>query len=71
MEESNALEKNGTWNLVNLPKGQKLVGCKWVFAIKFNANGSVERRKARLVAKGFTQSGLSGNICSSGKNQHN
>lgn len=55
MEEIHALEKNGTWDLVNLPKGQKLVGCKWLFTVKFRADGSVERRKVRLVAKGFTQ----------------
>ena len=71
MEELNALEKNGTWNLVNLPKGQKLVGCKWVFTVKFNADGSVERRKSKVGGKRvYTNlwSGLSGNICSSGKN---
>lgn len=55
MEEMNALEKNGTWKLVNLPKDKKTVGCKWVFIVKRKADGSVERYKARLVAKGFTQ----------------
>ncbi|CAL9018430.1 unnamed protein product, partial [Prunus brigantina] len=33
----------------------KPVGCRWVFTIKYNADGTVERYKARLVAKGFTQ----------------
>ena len=55
MEEINALEKNGTWEVVNLPKNHKIVGCKWVFTIKQKADGSIERYKARLVAKGFTQ----------------
>jgi Reverse transcriptase (RNA-dependent DNA polymerase) len=53
--EMNALNKNVTWSLVELPKGKKSVGCKWVYTIKFGANGEVERYKARLVAKGFTQ----------------
>ena len=55
-EEMAALEKNATWELVHLPKGKKTVGCRWVFAIKHKADGTVERYKARLVAKGYTQS---------------
>jgi len=56
LEEIHALEKNNTWEYTKLPTGKKLVGCKWVFTIKHNADGSVDRFKARLVAKGFTQS---------------
>lgn len=55
-EEIQALERNGTWELSTLPKGKKPVGCKWIFSVKYNADGSVNRYKARLVAKGFTQS---------------
>jgi hypothetical protein len=54
-EEMEALHKNKTWDLVKLPNGKKVVGCKWVFTIKHKADGYVERYKARLVAKGFTQ----------------
>ena len=50
-----ALEKNKTWELVTLHEGKSIVGCKWVFTVKYNSNGSLERYKARLVAKGFTQ----------------
>jgi len=53
--EMNALEKNHTWNLVELPKGKKPVGCRWVFTVKYKSDGSLERYKARLVAKGYTQ----------------
>jgi hypothetical protein len=54
-EEMEAFHKNKAWDLVKLPNGKKVVGCKWVFTIKHKADGSVERYKARLVAKGFTQ----------------
>eukprot|EP00252_Welwitschia_mirabilis_P023344 TRINITY_DN6573_c0_g1_i1.p1 TRINITY_DN6573_c0_g1~~TRINITY_DN6573_c0_g1_i1.p1 ORF type:complete len:172 (-),score=23.33 TRINITY_DN6573_c0_g1_i1:878-1393(-) len=55
MEEMNALNKNGTWEIVDLPHDKKVLGCKWVFTINCTADGSVERYKARLVARGFTQ----------------
>ncbi|RVW82011.1 Retrovirus-related Pol polyprotein from transposon RE1 [Vitis vinifera] len=55
-DEIDALEKNGTWTITNLPVGKRPVGCKWIFTIKYKADGSVERFKARLVARGFTQS---------------
>ena len=48
--EIDALAKNGTWTLVELPPGRKAVKSKWVF--KHKADG---RFRARLVAKGFTQ----------------
>lgn len=54
-EEMRALEKNRTWETVDLPKGKKVVGCRWVFTTKYKSDGSLERYKARLVAKGFTQ----------------
>jgi len=53
--EIEALNKNNTWELVTLPTGKKPVGCKWVYTIKYRADGTIERYKARLVAKGFTQ----------------
>jgi Reverse transcriptase (RNA-dependent DNA polymerase) len=53
--EMTALYKNETWTVVELPEGKKSVGCKWVFSIKYNSDGSVERYKARLVEKGYTQ----------------
>ena len=53
--ELTALKQNGTWVLTHLPTGKRAIGCKWVFKVKFKADGSIERHKARLVAKGYTQ----------------
>ena len=53
--ETEALEKNGTWEIVELPRGKKPIGCKWMFTVKYKVDGSLERYKARLVAKGYTQ----------------
>ncbi|OMO97226.1 Reverse transcriptase, RNA-dependent DNA polymerase [Corchorus capsularis] len=55
LEELEALNKNGIWELVPELSNRTIVGCKWVFRVKRNADGSVARYKARLVAKGFTQ----------------
>ena len=54
MEEMQALEKNGTWEIIELPRDKRTVGCKWVFTVKYQADGSIDRYKARLVAKRFT-----------------
>jgi hypothetical protein len=54
-KEYRSLMENDTWDLVPLPKGIKLVRCKWVYRNKYASDGSVERHKARLVAKGFSQ----------------
>ncbi|KAL6342717.1 hypothetical protein AAG906_013123 [Vitis piasezkii] len=53
--ELTALELNKTWELVTLPKNKRTIGCKWVFKVKYKADGTIERHKARLVAKGYTQ----------------
>ena len=47
---------NDTWDLVPLPEGKNVVGSRWVFKLKHNSDGSVERYKARLVAQGYSQS---------------
>ena len=48
-------DDNDVWDLVELPKGAKPIGCKWIFKTKRDSKGNIERYKARLVAKGFTQ----------------
>ena len=54
-EELMSLMGNHTWELVDLPPGKTAVNSGWVFKVKHNADGSVERYKARLVAKGYSQ----------------
>ncbi|RVW33868.1 Retrovirus-related Pol polyprotein from transposon TNT 1-94 [Vitis vinifera] len=41
-EEVRALEKNGTWEITDLPRGKKPVGCKWIFTVKYKAQGICE-----------------------------
>ncbi|GJY14422.1 integrase [Tanacetum coccineum] len=55
-EEIEALNKNQTWVLVQKPQNCKPVTCKWVYRLKKNPDGSINRCKARLVARGFSQS---------------
>uniref|UniRef100_A0A2N9GH47 Integrase catalytic domain-containing protein n=1 Tax=Fagus sylvatica TaxID=28930 RepID=A0A2N9GH47_FAGSY len=54
-EEFEALQKQGTWTLVPAPSTKNIVGCKWVYKLKYNSDGTISRYKARLVAKGFHQ----------------
>ena len=54
-EKLDALSRNRTWDLVDLPPDKSIVGYKWVFKIKTRSDGSIEQYKSRLVAKGFTQ----------------
>jgi len=53
-EEIKSMRDNDVWDLVELPEGVKLIGCKWIFKTKRDSMGNIERYKARLVAKGFT-----------------
>ena len=54
MEQVQALEKNNTWEIIELPQGKRPGGYKWIFTVKHKSDGSLERSKARLVAKRFT-----------------
>jgi len=56
MEEMSSLYKNDTWELLELPKGKKAIGCKWVFVKKHGSlKGDIVCYKTRFVAKGYTQ----------------
>ena len=48
-KEIKALEGNKTRKIENLPLGKKPINCKWVYRVKYNSDGSIERYKARLV----------------------
>ena len=50
-----ALSENAPWSLVTCPPGKTIVGCHWVYTVKYLFDGSIERLKAHLVAKGYTQ----------------
>ena len=53
--EFDALQRQSTWSLVPPPPGQNIIGCRWVYKLKRNSDGSISRYKACLVAKGFHQ----------------
>ena len=53
-EEYTAFQRQQTWSLVPHPPGKNIVGCKWVFKLKRNSDGSISCYKERLVAKAFT-----------------
>ena len=54
-DEFDALRRNSTWELVPPSPSQNIIGCRWVYKIKRNMDGTISRYKARLVAKGFHQ----------------
>lgn len=53
--EITALETKETWTVVSLRTGKHVTGCRWVFTINYNADGTIDRPKVRLVAKDYTQ----------------
>jgi hypothetical protein len=50
-----SLIQNQTWRITPLPSGCKPITSKWIFKVKYNVDGSINKYKACLVAKGFTQ----------------
>ncbi|GKA88750.1 ribonuclease H-like domain-containing protein [Tanacetum coccineum] len=53
--EIEALNRNNTWTIYDLPIGKNPIGSKWLWKIKYKASGDIERYKARLVAKDYSQ----------------
>ena len=54
-DEFDALQRQNTWSLVPQSASHNVIGCRWVFKLKRNSDGSISHYKARLVAKGFHQ----------------
>ncbi|GKV19874.1 hypothetical protein SLEP1_g30074 [Rubroshorea leprosula] len=54
-EELNMFEKNAIWKLVDRPTNKNVIGVKWVYKVKLNSDGSLNKCKARLVVKGYSQ----------------
>lgn len=53
-DELAATEAYHTWSITTLPKDKYSISCRWVYKVKFNSDGSVDRYKARLEAEGYT-----------------
>ena len=54
-DEIEAIQRNDTWELIDLPKEQITISVKWVFKTKLKENGEVDKYKACLAAKGYKQ----------------
>ena len=48
-------QRNDVWTLVPRPKGEHIIGTKWIFHNKTNKEGNVICNKARLLAQGYSQ----------------
>jgi len=53
VDEINAMEKNDTWELTNLPTNKRPIGVKWMYKAKYNPSGEINHFKARLIKKGY------------------
>jgi hypothetical protein len=55
MEEYSSIMKNDVWEIVPRPEGKSMVTSRWLYKLKYVANGSIEKYKVRFVARGFSQ----------------
>lgn len=54
-DELASIRENNVYEVTDLPPGRKVIKSRFVFKVKYRADGTVDRYKARLVAKGYTQ----------------
>ena len=55
MVEYSSIMMNDVWEVVPRPQNRSVVGSRWIYKIKYAADGSIEKFKARFVAKGYAQ----------------
>ena len=55
VEEYDSIMQNDVWEVVPRPEGKSVVTSRWIYKVKFDADGSIEKHKARFVARGFSQ----------------
>ena len=55
IEEYQSIMKKDVWDVVPRPEGKLVVTSKWIYKIKYAADGSIEKYKERFVAQGFSQ----------------
>ena len=54
VEKYDSIVRNNAWEIVPRPEGKSVVGSRWIYKVKQEANGSVEKYKAIFVARGFS-----------------
>ena len=55
VEEYTSIMKNDVWDIVPISKGKSVVSSRWLYKIKNDADGSIEKFKARFMERGFSQ----------------
>ena len=55
VEEYSAIMTNDVWEVFPRPHDRSVVGSRWIYKIKYAADGSIEKFKTRFVAKGYAQ----------------
>ena len=54
-EEYSSIMTNDVWEVVPRPQERSVVGSRWIYKVKYVADGSIKKFKARFVAKGYAQ----------------
>ena len=54
IDEMTTFHDIGTWEMVPLAFGKFVVGCQWVFTMKYLPDGTVELYRVHIFAKGYT-----------------